>query len=157
MGETAFDHPRPPVDRDATLVEALRRREPGAAEALIALYGDRTYRLAMRVTGNRSDAEEVVQDSFLAVVQRIETFRGDAAFGSWLYRITANCAYTKLRARRARHHESSLGDVSVTVDEHAPSIRDWSTDAGDPALQRELRRELMAALDALPGDYRAIV
>ena len=157
MGEMAFDHPRPAMDRDASLVAALRRGEPGATEALIAMYGDRTYRLGMRITGNRSDAAEVAQDTFWTVVQKIETFRGDAAFGSWLYRITANCAYTKLRVRRARHHESSFDEDSVTVDEHAPSIRDWSRHAEDPALQCELRRVLTAALDILPGDYRAIV
>jgi len=116
MGEMPLGNCRPTVDRDADLVEALRRQEAGAAEALIAAYGDRAYRLAMRMTGNRSDAEEVVQDAFWTVVQKIETFRGDAAFGSWLYRITANCGYTKLRVRRARHHETSLAEGSVMVD-----------------------------------------
>src|SRR5437899_4183047 len=113
MGEMPLGSCRPTVDRDANLVEALRRHEAGAAEALIAAYGDRAYRLAMRMTGNRSDAEEDVQDAFWTVVQKIETFRGDAAFGSWLYRITANCGYTKLRVRRARHHETSLDESSV--------------------------------------------
>ena len=64
MGEMPLGSCRPTVDRDANLVEALRRQEAGAAEALIAAYGDRAYRLAMRMTGNRSDAEEVVQDGF---------------------------------------------------------------------------------------------
>src|SRR5437773_2250028 len=169
MGEMPLGSCRPTVDRDANLVEALRRQEAGAAEALIAAYGDRAYRLAMRMTGNRSDAEEVVQDAFWTVVQKIETFRGDAAFGSWLYRITANCAYTKLRVRRARHHETSLdeGSVmvdktsldegSVMVDEHAASLQDWSARVEDPALQFELRTVLTAALDTLPEDYRAVL
>jgi RNA polymerase sigma-70 factor, ECF subfamily len=157
MGQTTPGRSRPNVDPDANLVEALRRLEPGATEALIAVYGDRTYRLAMRVTGNRSDAEEAVQDAFWTVVQRIDTFRGDAAFGSWLYRITANCAYTKLRMRRARHHGSSLDDVSLMVDEDPRSTHDWSEQFEDPALQLELRRVLTAALDTLPDDYRAIV
>jgi RNA polymerase sigma-70 factor (ECF subfamily) len=157
MGEMAFDHCRPALDRDANLVGALRRGEPGATEALIAMYGDRTYRLAMRITGNRSDAEEVAQDAFWAVVQKIETFRGDAAFGSWLYRITANCAYTKLRVRRALHHDSSFDEDSLMVDADPPSIHDWSAHVEDPALRFELRTVLTAALDALPGDYRAIV
>jgi RNA polymerase sigma-70 factor, ECF subfamily len=157
MGEMAFDHRRPAMDRDASLVEALRRDEPGATEALIAVYGDRTYRLAMRITGNRWDAEEVVQDAFWTVVQKIETFRGDAAFGSWLYRITANCAYTKLRVRGARHHESSFDEDSLTVDADPPPTHDWSAHVEDPALQFELRTVLTAAVDTLPGDYRAIV
>src|SRR5438876_3325156 len=157
MGEMPLGSCRPTVDRDANLVEALRRQEAGAAEALIAAYGDRAYRLAMRMTGNRSDAEEVVQDAFWTVVQKIETFRGDAAFGSWLYRITANCAYTKLRVRRARHHETSLDEGSVMVDEHAPSLQDWSARVEDRALQFELRTVLTAALDTLPEDYRAVL
>src|SRR5437899_12820922 len=91
------------------------------------------------------------------VVQKIEAFRGDAAFGSWLYRITANCAYTKLRVRRARHHETSLDEGSVMVDEHAASLQDWSARVEDPALQFELRTVLTAALDTLPEDYRAVL
>ena len=110
MGQMPLGRSRLTVNPGANLVEALRRQEPGATEALIAMYGDRTYGLAMRITGNRSDAEEVVQDAFWTVVRRIDTFRGDAAFGSWLYRITANCAYTKLRVRRAQHHESSFDE-----------------------------------------------
>jgi RNA polymerase sigma-70 factor (ECF subfamily) len=150
MRELTLDDPRRSVDRDADLVEALRQQEAGAIEALIALYGDGIYRLAMRITGNRPDAEEVVQDAFWTVVRRIETFRGDAAFGSWLYRITANCAYTKLRDRRARHQEGRMDKGSVMVDGHAPEFQ-------DPALQFELRNVLIAALDSLPEDYRAIV
>ena len=157
MEEMALGRRRPAVDRDADLVEGLRRQEAGAAEALIAGYGDRAYRLATRITGNLADAEEVVQDAFWNVVRRIDTFRGDAAFGSWLYRITANCAYAKLRARSARHHESSFDEVSVTIDEGPPSIHDWSAHVEDPALQFELRRVLTAAIDALPEDYRVIV
>src|SRR5437867_5618014 len=157
MGEMPLGSCRPTVDRDANLVEALRRQEAGAAEALIAAYGDRAYRLAMRMTGNRSDAEEVVQDAFWTVVQKIETFRGDPPFGSWLYRITANCAYTRLRVRRARHHETSLDEGSVMVDEHAASLQDWSARVEDPALQFELRTVLTAALDTLPEDYRAVL
>src|SRR5262249_47433199 len=142
---------------DPDLVEALRRQEAGAIEALIARYGEGIYRVAMRITGSRPDAEEVVQDAFWSVVRRIETFRGDAAISSWLYRIAANCAYTKLRVRRARHRESCMNKGSVMVDGHAPEFQDWSARTEDPALTLELRNELIAALDSLPEDYRSIV
>ena len=144
------------ANRDADLVESLRRQETGSVDALIALYADRVYRLAMHITGNRLDAEEVVQDAFWTVVRKIETFRGDAALSSWLYRIAANCAYTKLRVRRA-HQESSMHGASVMVDAHAPEFQDWSSRIADPALQLELRHVLIAALESLPEDYRAIV
>jgi hypothetical protein len=67
MRELTLGDPRRSADRDADLVEALRRQETGAIEALIALFGDRVSRLAMRITGNRPDAEEVVQDAFWTV------------------------------------------------------------------------------------------
>ena len=73
--------------------------EAAATEALVATYGDRVYRLAIRITGNSSDAEEVVQDALWAASRKIDTFRGTAAFGSWVYRITANAAYQKRRGR----------------------------------------------------------
>src|SRR5215467_9058443 len=87
------------LDPDHTLLTALRQRESTAAEALITAYGDRAYRLAVRITGNRHDAEETVQDAFLSVVSKIDTFRGDSAFGSWVYRIISNAAYEKIRRR----------------------------------------------------------
>src|ERR1700752_344849 len=72
------------IARDRWLVAALRRRDSTAAEHLVAAYSDRAIRLATGITGNAQDAEEVVQDAFLSVIQKIDTFRGDAAFGSWL-------------------------------------------------------------------------
>jgi len=72
MSETASTR----IDRDGLLVKALRRREPAAAELLVATYGDRAYRLASGIAGNTRDAEEVVQDAFWTVVRKIDTFRG---------------------------------------------------------------------------------
>ena len=71
LEEAPLIHHRPAVDRDADLVARLRRQEPEAAEALVAAYGDRVYRLAVRITGNGSDAEEVVQDALWAAARKI--------------------------------------------------------------------------------------
>src|SRR5438132_8549576 len=81
------------IDRDGSLVTALRRGDPTAAEDLVATYGDRACRLATRITCNLQDAEEAVQDAFLFAIRKIDSFRGESAFGSWLYRIVANPAY----------------------------------------------------------------
>ena len=66
--------PRKAIDPDAALVEQLRGGEAGAADALVGAYGDRVYRLTMRITGNASDAEEVVQDTLWTARRKIETF-----------------------------------------------------------------------------------
>jgi hypothetical protein len=112
---------RTKVDRDHRLVEALRLGQPSATEQLITTYGDRAYRLAIGITGNRQDAEEVVQDAFWAVVRKIESFRGEAAFGSWLYRIVANSAYQKLRGGRGRP-DLSLNEVLPCFDEEGHHV-----------------------------------
>ena len=151
--------PRKAIDPDAALVAQLRRADAGAAEALVGAYGDRVYRLAIRITGHASDAEEVVQDALWTVVRKIDTFRGESAFGSWLYRIAANAAYQKLRGRR-RRPEVSLDDGLPSFHDdgqHAASIVDWSPMVDDPSRQADLRLVLTAAMDTLPEDYRSAV
>jgi RNA polymerase sigma-70 factor (ECF subfamily) len=143
--------------RDAELVEALRRQDPGATEALIAEYGGRAHRVAVSITGNSSDAEEVVQDAMWAIVRKIEMFRGDAAFSSWLYRVVANRAYEKRRTGRARRLESSLDVVMENLDEHGSSLDDWSANVEEPEQQAGLRRVLTEAIDALPERYRTVI
>ena len=147
-------------DRDAQLLEGLRRREDDAIEALVTEYQARAYRLAIGITGNAQDAEEVVQDAFWNVIRRIETFRGQSAFGSWLYRIVANGACTKLRRRRHQRAEIGLDEVLPVFDEegrHAAPVVDWSESLDDPCRRTEIRDEITAALDKLPAHYRAAV
>ena len=151
---------RPLVDRDQDLLEALRRREPMAVERLVTRYGERAYRLASRITGRSQDAEEVVQDAFWTVVRKIDTFRGESAFGSWLYRIVTNAAYQKLRRRQGGSRELSLDEVLPLFDErgcHDAPVADWSPSAADPALQAELRTALTTAIDELPAAYRSVM
>jgi len=125
-------------DGDAALVEALRREDPEAPEQLVETYGDRVYRLALRITGSNEDAESV--------------------FGSWLYRIAANAAYQKLRARRpSKTHEIAIDEVLPAFDDdgrHFEPMADWSDRVDEQALQGELRRVLGSAIDGLPPDYR---
>jgi len=148
----------PKADRDTVLVESLRRGDAGGAEALVAAYGDRVYRLAIRITGNEQDAEEVVQDALWTAARKIDTFKGESAFGSWLYRIAANAAYQKLRGRQGKRHEVSWEELGPSFDEqghHVERVGDWSAKVEEPALQAELRAVLTTAINDLPGDYRA--
>src|SRR6266498_5175783 len=145
------------VDRDAALVEGLRKGDPTATELLLDTYGDRVYRLAIRITGNEQDAEEVVQDALWTAARKIDSFKGESAFGSWLYRITANAAYQKLRGRHGKRHEVSWDDLLPTFDEqghHVEPAGDWSSRVEEPALKSELRTVLTTAINELPGDYR---
>ncbi len=152
--------PRKPIkrDRDEALVRQLRGEEPGAAELLVRQYGERVYRLAFRITGNQEDAEEVAQDALWTAARKIQTFKGEAAFGSWLYRITANAAYQKLRSRRGRAQAEISWEALVPRFDgnghRAEPVEDWSGKVEEPVLAEELRGVMSAAVEALPADYR---
>jgi RNA polymerase sigma-70 factor (ECF subfamily) len=136
----------------------MRAAIPGDLEALMKQYSGRVYRCALRITRNRADAEDVVQDVFLAVFRKHTTFEGRSAFGSWLYRIAVNAALNRRRGKRVRL-ETSLeqlaqrrdGDVpapSATVDARTPDER---------ALAAEARAIVDRAVDRLPDHYRALI
>ena len=142
-------------DPDAALVEALRADAPQAMEQLVERYANRVYRLALRITGSHEDAEEVTQDALWTAGRKVHTFKGESAFGSWVYRITANAAYMKLRSRRAKANEIALDDVLPAIDGgHFEPMDDWSLRVDEQTLQNELRRVLEGAIDRLPPDYR---
>ena len=149
--------PQTRVDVDADLVAALRREAPDAAERLVERFGDRVYRLAMRITGSREDAEEAAQDALWTAARKIGMFKGESAFGSWIYRITANAAYQKLRTRRQKSAEIAIDDVLPSLDDdgrHFEPMDDWTNRVDEQALQGELRRVLQEAIDGLPDEYR---
>ena len=148
------------IDRDSQLIGALRRRESTAAEGLVATYGERAYRLSIGITGNQQDAEEAVQDAFWSVIRKIDTFRGESAFGSWVYRIVSNASYAKVRRRRQAIGEMTIDEALPAFDDngcHAGPLVDWSSKIADPAVQTELRTVLSSAVSELPAHYRAVV
>lgn len=135
----------------ADLVAAAKGGDRAAFDALVrATYAD-AYTLAYRLTGNEEDARDVVQDAYLRAFKGIRRFRGDAAFGTWMHRITANCASTLLVKRSKHRHDEFDDDTASMVDER-PEI--------DPSARVELafdRDRLTDALAELPADMRAVV
>jgi RNA polymerase sigma-70 factor, ECF subfamily len=98
-----------------------------------------------------------VQDTLWTVSRKIDGCRGEAAFGSWVYRIAANAAYKKLRRGRSRRRDVSWDELTPVFDEngqHAEVAADWSRRLKDPAIEGELKSVLCTAIDELPADYR---
>ncbi len=144
---------------DRSLIDGLQRGQADAVEALVECYGGLIHRVASRMLRDPRDAEEIAQDVLLTVVQKIGTFRGEAAFSSWLYRITANAAYGRLRGRRERAEVSLEPLFPVFDDEgrHVQPVADWSSRLDDPAVQAETRAALSRAIARLPEDSRVVV
>lgn len=131
---------------DGELLEGCRRGEPGAFEELVERTHRQVYTLAVRLVGDRHDAEDVVQEAYLRAYRALPGFRGDARFETWLYRIVANAAMTHLR-RRGR-----FGDVLPEA--HEGSIPDL---AAAPAEESLGDAEVSRALAALPEGQRVVV
>jgi len=131
-------------------VEAARRGDRDAFNELVrATYRD-IYALAYRLTGNRDDAGDVVQDAYVRAYRAIRRFRGDSSFSTWMYRITSNCASTHL-SRRTRQRTEELSDDVPIVDlrpEQDPSLR---------AEAAVLRHHIDRAIRALPERLRQVV
>ncbi len=151
------------MNPQAALVERLRTGDSAALETLMTEYASRAYRLAFGITRNEADAEEVVQDVFLTVATKGDSFEGRSALGSWIYRITTNAALNKRRGKR-RELETSLEELLPTFKEdgHREGDRslllaDWSQNPEHELLSGEARRTLERALDALPAGYRAVL
>jgi RNA polymerase sigma-70 factor (ECF subfamily) len=146
---------------DDELVALARKKDYAAFEELLNRYEDRVFRLALRFVRNESEAKEILQDTFLSIWRKLDTFKGDSQFSSWLYRITANAALMRLRAQR-RHPEISTEELpSGFLDQYQygavpPEGENWARRPDEQLQSDELRRHLQEATDALPEIYRTI-
>src|SRR5262249_60349942 len=138
---------------DRELLERAQAGDLAAFEALVEQHRDNVYGLALRMTRSDADAAEITQDTFLSAYQHLKDFRGEAAFGSWVHRITANNALMRLRHRSVVkaaeaefkgpqfNEQGSLAEYPAT---------DWSRRADEQALDAELREAIQQATDRLP-------
>ena len=92
---------------DLALVERVRRGDLGAFEELYRAHAGRLYSVACRMLGNQTDAEDLLQDIFLTAHRKLDSFRGDSALGTWLYRLATNLCLDHLRSRAARTNQLS--------------------------------------------------
>jgi RNA polymerase sigma-70 factor (ECF subfamily) len=136
----------PEVRSDEQLLEAFVSGERAAFEELVRRHEDRLFGLALRMTGNRTDALDATQDAFVAAFRRARSFRGDAAFGTWLYRIAINATQDVLRKR---------GRVVLSATEESEAPAAAGTDRVEDAVVARL--DIARALAALPEEYREAV
>jgi RNA polymerase sigma-70 factor (ECF subfamily) len=102
-------------DAEAALVSRCRRGELGAFEELYGAHAARLYNVACRLLGNPADAEDLVQEAFLQAHRKLDTFRGDAALGTWLHRLLVNLGLDHLRSRAGRAAQATSGIEDVKV------------------------------------------
>jgi len=138
--------------------ELVRQVKSGSEEAftqLVNLYGDRIYNLALRILKNPDDAADVLQETFLAVYEKIHTFDGRSDFFTWLYRIATNFSLMKLRKRR----RTVLSDEELETRFDSPnhiSLAEWQSVPLKDMLSEEFKKYLNEAVDSLPEIYKTV-
>ena len=142
-----------------SLVREAQRGNVAAFEELVRTYDQPVLRLALRLTGSESDAQDIYQDAFLRAYQSLGGFRFECSFYTWIHRITTNVCLDYLRRRQKQQRNVS---VVVSPDGEETAAVDLLTDhhpAGDPARcvrRRELRLQIAGALRQLSPRERMV-
>ncbi len=133
---------------DIELIDGFRRGDESCFNELVRRYQQKVYWIARRVVGTHEDADDVVQDAFVRVYEGLASFRGDANFYTWVYRITMNLALNALRKKRVKEfipYDDVLAEVLPS-----DSFADQSTHEG------EYQAILEKAIGRLPAKQKAV-
>ena len=146
---------------DAAAVERTLAGEREAYRVLVERHSAYVYRLAYRMTGNKEDAEEVVQEAFLRAYQKLQQFAGNANFGTWVYRIAANYAIDRLRQKKnedSRREQPPRAAEGETEADPLSEVKDAAPSPERLAGSAQLAAKMKEALETLtPAERTAIV
>ena len=140
---------------DRQLISEIKNKNEGCFEELINRYSTKVFNLAMRITRNQEDAEDVLQDVCTTVFTKISSFEGKSQFSSWLYRVAMNSSFMKIRSRK-RRRTVSIEDLDPSSNQNWGTNRSELTDIDTMTTRHELREAIERAVDALPNEYKAI-
>jgi RNA polymerase sigma-70 factor (ECF subfamily) len=135
-----------PDDRE--LAARCLRQDMSSCEELYRRHSSRLYNVAYRMTGNAADADDLLQEIFLQVFRRLDSFRGESALGTWMYRLAVNCCLDHVRSKAGQQQKATafIEDLDGVEPTAAGSWRP------DTVLDR---MELERAIAKLPPSYRA--
>ena len=144
-------------ESDEVLVERSKGGNQAAFAELVNRYESKIYRLAHKMMGNREDAADVLQETFLDAHKSLSAFKGEAKFSTWLYRIATNVCLMKLRKKEGEGTIVSLDEPIPTEEgQRTCEIPDWSTNPAAAVLNEELRQVMDKAIKELPPLYKSV-
>ena len=160
--DSGIEMSKEPSTEDRALVERFKSGDEGAFDKLVDKYRGRAYSIAYGLLGNREDAEEVAQDTFVRIHRALKSFRGDAEFTTWMYRIATNLSRNKYRWNRSRGiNETESLNAPMEGTEGADGLYRDAPDermSPDEALRyQELQGRLMDELQKMPEMYREVL
>ena len=144
-------------DSDLKLVEKVQRGERAAFDLLVLRYQHKVLKLIMRYVHDATEAEDIAQEAFVKAFRALQSFRGDSAFYTWLYRIAINTAKNYLVAMGRRAPTSTGFDHEDAESfEDAEQLRDSATPEGE-LIGKQIAETVNRALEKLPEDLRTAI
>ncbi len=140
---------------ETKLVTRAKEGDQLAFSELVNAYSEKIYNLALRILRNKEDAEDVLQETFITVIKKINTFDGRSSFFTWLYRIATNVALMKLRKKKHVYVEIQENPDLLENIENKVFI-DWSQDSSLNVYNAEIREILDKAIGELSEIYRTV-
>ena len=144
------------IDDEAAVVAQARTGDATAFNELLRRYERKIFRLALHITQNREDAEDVLQETFLKAYEHLDQFQGQSKFYTWIVRIAVNQALMKLRKRKSDRSVSLDETIDTGEDTVAREIAAWDENPEERYGREELNRILASAVDGLTPIYRAV-
>lgn len=144
------------VHPDLALIEKVKAGDLSAFEQLMRQYDRQVFRIALHITQNREDAEDVVQDAFFKAFQKLDQFQGNSKFYTWLVRIAVNESLMRLRKRRAQKTVSMDEDIQTDEGAIPRDFADWMPNPEQNYSQSELAEILRKTIQGLPPGFRAV-
>lgn len=151
----------PPVEQaegfdEAALVQRAQQGDTAAFAELVKKYERKIYRVALHITNNQEDAEDVLQESFLKAYSHLNGFEGNSKFYTWIVRIAVNEALMKLRKRKTSRAVSIDEEVDTGEDYVTREFADWEEDPEQRYSREELREILDKAISSLRPAFRSV-
>ncbi|MEK7270885.1 MAG: sigma-70 family RNA polymerase sigma factor [Planctomycetota bacterium] len=151
-----------PTDPDRDLVRQAKAGDREAFNHLVLRYQDSVFNLAFRLIGNRAQAEEAAQEAFLRTYQSLASFKENASFYTWLFRIAINAAYSKGRTMKRLDKERPMGSSTEEGPEDRPpsgieAMPDQGATPVHISLQDERASTVQEAIKSLEPDFRNVV
>jgi RNA polymerase sigma-70 factor (ECF subfamily) len=137
------------------IVSRAKKGDRKAFSQLVNTYSERVYNLALRILRNNEDAEDILQETFLTVLEKFDTFDGRSSFFTWIYRIATNASLMKLRRKRIVYTEfPDNPDLERNIEERA--FIDWTQNPVNDIQDKELKNILDKSINELSEIYRTV-